>query len=144
MLVLPQWVAEELKALARAAMPHECCGALLGTRDGERRVVGALRPARNIAAVPQVEYVVHPDDLLRILNESERGGPDRQLLGFYHSHPYGPDGPSGTDRSRATWDGFAYVLYSVTSDKLGSWVWDGAAEQFRSQLIVVDHHDHQA
>jgi len=137
-LVLPHRIADQLKAEAHAAAPRECCGALLGRRELARRVVRELRPARNVASTPEVEYVMHPDDLLRVLDESERGGAERQLLGFYHSHPRGPDGMSGTDRSRATWDGFAYVLYAVPDDRLAAWVWDQAERRFRPEELVLD------
>lgn len=137
MLVLPRGLAEDLKRHATSSLPRECCGALLGTRDGGRKRVARVLEARNIARAPEVEYVMHPDDLLRALREAETGN-GGGLLGFYHSHPFGPRGPSRTDAARAAWDGFSYVIYCLRPEGLGSWVWDGARKAFAAEPVVVE------
>jgi proteasome lid subunit RPN8/RPN11 len=60
-----------------------------------------------------------------------------EVVGFYHSHPEGPDGPSATDRAQARWPDHVYVIVSLgaggsgASDAtpadaaVGAWLWTG-------------------
>ncbi|MGM0606722.1 MAG: Mov34/MPN/PAD-1 family protein, partial [Halobacteriota archaeon] len=50
-----------------------------------------------------------------------------EVVGFYHSHPGGPSGPSETDARLAAWPGHSYVIVSLAGGtaEFGSWRWRG-------------------
>ncbi len=91
-LLLPAELSRELVRVARAALPQEACGLLLGV-DGRVR---AIHPARNRAgAEGGRRFELHPVDLMRAEERArERGW---SLLAVYHSHPEAPAVPSRSD-----------------------------------------------
>ena len=58
---LPAPLAAQVRAAARAAFPHECCGLIEGVRDGDIFRITALHPARNRAASPD-RFEIDPAD----------------------------------------------------------------------------------
>jgi proteasome lid subunit RPN8/RPN11 len=60
------------------------------------------------------------------------------VVGFYHSHPAGPPGPSNTDAAQATWPDHSYVIVSFEGDvaSVGSWRWTG--EEFSEETVAVE------
>jgi proteasome lid subunit RPN8/RPN11 len=62
--------------------PHrECCGILAG----QDNVITRAFPAKNVAADPVRNYVIAPQEIVRLMGEFR----ERRLefLGIYHSHP---------------------------------------------------------
>lgn len=117
---------------ARAAAPEEACGMLAGEFGEDRSVAVEARPAENASPVPEQEYEIDPAEQFELMTEIEDAG--REVAGFYHSHPRGPDGPSATDEARATWDGYSYVIVSLDGEPaVGSWRWDG--ERFEQEVL---------
>jgi proteasome lid subunit RPN8/RPN11 len=89
---LPQTLAEEMFAHARACAPEECCG-LLG---GEGNRAASLYPLRNVAPRPEVAYEAAPEELFEAQRSMRARG--EQLVGIYHSHPRSEEPePSRTD-----------------------------------------------
>jgi proteasome lid subunit RPN8/RPN11 len=121
-LVLPDAVSNGIQTLAEAAYPHECCGALLGTETEQGREVHALLPLRNEREdSPRNRYSITARDVLRAESEARRQG--LGLIGWFHSHPDHPAGPSEFDREHA-WPWYSYVIVSVmagVSKELLSW-----------------------
>lgn len=71
---------------AKAAYPNECCGAMLGSTDGELKHVTAAVPLENAYAGSQeARYELKSEDLLKADAEARRQGLD--LIGIFHSHP---------------------------------------------------------
>jgi proteasome lid subunit RPN8/RPN11 len=71
---------------AQVTYPNECCGAMLGTIDGDRKTVSHAIALDNAHDGPQAAfYQLRPEDLLR----ADREARDRKLdlIGIYHSHP---------------------------------------------------------
>jgi proteasome lid subunit RPN8/RPN11 len=96
--------------------PHECCGVLLGTMDGNERVVTSTARCGNTRTdSPQNRYNIDPRELVRIQREGRERGED--IVGFYHSHPDHPAQWSVTDLAEAHWIGCSYVITSVTKGK---------------------------
>jgi desampylase len=100
-----------ITAHATAAAPDECCGILLGKREGDEITV------RQVAAVPNVfegdrrsRYELDARTHLRVQREARAAG--LGVLGFYHSHPAGPAVPSQADVERA-WLGYAYLIVTL-------------------------------
>lgn len=96
--------------------PHECCGVLLGSMDGEERVVTSTARCGNTRVdSPQNRYNIDPKELVRIQREGRERGED--IVGFYHSHPDHPPQWSVTDLAEAHWIGCSYVITSVAKGK---------------------------
>ena len=71
---------------AEKTFPYECCGAMLGSDDGEQRQVTVAVPLENAFAGEQNErYEIRPQDLIAADKEANRRG--LVLVGIYHSHP---------------------------------------------------------
>ncbi|MFC7079591.1 desampylase [Halorussus caseinilyticus] len=160
-LVVPESVREEILAHAREGAPEEICGILAGSRgergpetdhhddsdhrddtddsdhrddtdDSDHRVE-AHHPAENAAETPRTRYEIDPREQLALLERIEESG--REVVGFYHSHPAGPPGPSATDAAQATWPGRSYVIVSLGGEEVsvGSWRWTG--EEFVAETV---------
>jgi proteasome lid subunit RPN8/RPN11 len=134
MLRLDPGVREAIVEHAREGAPAEVCG-VLGGRHGEESHATASRRAENVAATPRTRYELDPAEQLRLLDEIEEAGDD--VVGFYHSHPAGPAGPSETDAAQATWEGYSYVIVDLSGEPVvGSWRWTG--ETFEREEAVVE------
>lgn len=134
MLVLPERVRSELLTLAGRGGDEEICGVLSGEFGEERSRVVAAHPTANVADSPRSHYRIDPEELLATIESIEDAG--NEVVGFYHSHPTGPDTPSTTDTERATWTGYSYVICSLAGEpSLGSWRWTG--EGFAREHIQV-------
>jgi len=107
--------------------PSECCGVLLGTRDGQKRWVSQVIPCRNVHVSPATRYAIDPAELISI----QRRAREQQLeiIGFYHSHPEHPPTFSETDLEEANWAGCSYVILSVRPQQL---------EAVRSYLLTIE------
>jgi proteasome lid subunit RPN8/RPN11 len=89
-LRIRQHVIEEVIAHARADLPNECCGLVLGTEEEIDEVVRA----RNALQSP-TRFYLDPADHFQAIRLARRTG--RVVRGSYHSHPKGPPHPSPTD-----------------------------------------------
>jgi proteasome lid subunit RPN8/RPN11 len=98
---------DEIVAHAREEAPNECCG-LVGGGDGR---ASTIYRARNEFESP-LRYNVHPQDLIRIVNEiSDRG---EELAAIYHSHTRSEAYPSQTDVNLAeNWPDPLYLICSL-------------------------------
>ena len=78
------WAA--MVAHARASYPNECCGAMLGSTDGETKLVRESIALQNsFEGAQAARYELRPEDLLA----ADKAARDRHmdLIGIYHSHP---------------------------------------------------------
>ena len=112
-LAIASDVAAALRAQARAALPDEACGLLLGAPGRVTRAVAA----RNVAPQPARGFEIDPAALLRVHREARQGG--EAVVGHYHSHPNGRVEPSRTDAARAAEDGQLWII--VAGDALAAW-----------------------
>ena len=96
---------------ARAVYPNECCGAMLGTNDGETKSVTAAVPIENaFEGVQRERYEIAPEDLLRADKEARARG--MELIGIFHSHPDCDAYFSATDlKNSCPW--YSFVVLSV-------------------------------
>ncbi|MGM0590187.1 MAG: desampylase, partial [Halobacteriota archaeon] len=148
-LTLSTATYEELLAHARegAANDEEVCGVVGGERGvvgGERGTVGEastddtrvteIRRVPNVAARPRRRYELDPAETLAAIEDLETAGVDH--VGFYHSHPEGPDEPSAVDRTEATWTGYLHLIVSLGGDDptVGAWRWRG--DEFAPVRVV--------
>ena len=163
-LFLPPAVRDTLVSHASAGAPAEVCGVLLGTdRESDTVRVTDSRSVPNVASEPRTRYELDPAATAAVFEAVEGDGtaaehdrpgdadgtPGRStgVVGFYHSHPRGPPGPSATDRAQAQWPGYVYLIVSLerepeqgtateaTADtdpegegtEIGAWRWTGEA-----------------
>jgi len=106
----------EIRRHGEEIYPHECCGILLGTSEGDVRTVRAtVRCGNTRTDSPQNRYHIDPRELVRAQREARERGLD--IVGFYHSHPDHPARWSPTDLEEAHWIGCSYVITSVANGK---------------------------
>ena len=131
MITIPQEIFNQIRQHGEETYPHECCGVLLGTMNGEERIVTSAAPCNNTRTdSPQNRYDIDPRELVRIQREGRERGED--ILGFYHSHPDHPAQWSKTDLAEAHWFGCSYIITSVEKGKAmttNSFLLDGTDEK---------------
>lgn len=122
--------------------PNECCGVLLGVRDGDVREVRlAVQCVNARDDVPRKRYLIEPKELIRIQKQGRERG--LEIVGFYHSHPDHPAQWSKTDFKDAHWIGCSYVITSVERGRAAetnSFALTGTMEEdkaFVSEEVVV-------
>src|ERR1700704_6259591 len=103
MLKIPKTVLREIYDHTEASYPHECCGLIGGTTDGQTRVAHTFRKCRNLNT-ERAHDRYEMDDLDQIRAEREFGDSSWTIIGIYHSHPDHPSRPSQTDTERAWTD----------------------------------------
>ncbi len=105
----PAWAT--MLAHARRTYPSECCGAMLGRTDGDRKHVLLAVPLENAYPGSQRQrYELRPEDLLW----ADRQARERQidLVGIYHSHPDCAAYFSTTDlQNSCPW--YSFVVLSI-------------------------------
>jgi proteasome lid subunit RPN8/RPN11 len=107
------WAA--IVAHARAELPNEACGLIVGDRPAAAGGQ-AIRwePAHNRAASP-FRYEIDADDLLRLTIETDDA--DEVFWAIVHSHVASPARPSPTDIGLAFYPDSLYVLVSLHPDE---------------------------
>lgn len=93
----------QLIGMARAALPHEVCGLLVGPApidwDGsDPIVVSGVERVRNVANSP-MRFVLDPESMLNAEREINEAG--FVVVGVMHSHPTSEATPSTTDLADA-------------------------------------------
>src|SRR5579875_1135643 len=100
---------------AQKIYPDECCGAMLGRQDGEKKIVTEAVPLENAFAGEQGErYELRPEDLLA----ADKAARDRglNLIGIFHSHPDCNAYFSETDlKNSCPW--YSFVVLSIKKGK---------------------------
>lgn len=100
---------------AQDKFPNECCGAMLGVLDGDRKKVTLAVPIENSYEGEQgSRYEIRPEDLLAADREARARGMD--LIGIFHSHPDCDAYFSETDlKNSCPW--YSFVVLSVKNGK---------------------------
>jgi cysteine synthase B len=118
-LKLPSAALAVIRGHGTETYPDECCGALLGPRQGD--VVEAFALPNETSGERRRRFLIGPDEYRQAERRATEIG--QQLLGFYHSHPDHPAVPSAFDLEHA-WPNLSYVIVSVKKgrpDELRSW-----------------------
>lgn len=106
-LRVPRSIVEVMTSQSLAEYPHEVCGLIGGTAGKGHE----LCQIRNIAPMPECQYLMDPAELVQTLERFEANGLD--LVGIYHSHPLGPAHPSETDIAESYYPDVVYVIISL-------------------------------
>ncbi len=107
------WVA--MVVHAERTYPNECCGAMLGRINGEKKTVTEAVPLENAFKGAQGErYELRPEDLLAADKAARDRGLD--LIGIFHSHPDCDAYFSQTDlKNSCPW--YSFVVLSIQAGK---------------------------
>lgn len=100
---------------AQNKYPNECCGAMLGRLDGDRKTVTVAAPLENSYDGPQASrYEIQPEHLLAADREARQRGMD--VIGIFHSHPDCDAYFSETDlKNSCPW--YSFVVLSVKNGR---------------------------
>ena len=110
---LPAEIRDAIVEHARAELPNEACGIVVGDRpaaDGGRATRWVA--LRNPVASPY-RYAIDPADLLRLTIETDDA--DEVFWAIVHSHVASPARPSPTDLRESHYPDSLYVLVSLAS-----------------------------
>lgn len=122
-LNLTEELIARIHAHGEQAYPEEGAGLMLGSDDGDSRVVMDIFPLTNARedAARHNRYLITPQDMFAGEKEADRLGLD--VVGVFHSHPDHPNLPSEFDREWALpW--YSYLITSVIAGKAtGSRCW---------------------
>ena len=113
-------VAEAIRAAAEAAYPEECCGLLVGRRDGGNDEVDAdVTVTRAVASANVLDgdrrrgFEVDPKVRFDVMRALENDADGRDIVGHYHSHPDHPAEPSARDREMAFEPAMVWLIVGV-------------------------------
>ena len=100
---------------AERTYPNECCGAMLGHAQEEKKVVTEAVPLENAFQGAQgSRYELRPTDLLAAEQAARARGLD--LIGIFHSHPDSAAYFSETDlKHSCPW--YSFVVLSIQNGK---------------------------
>jgi len=105
----------EITEEALRCWPKEACGFLLGPSPTE---ITGMRPAANTSSRPTDHFEIDPMDILRL--DTELRASDQRLVGFFHSHPFGPPAPSAADELHAAgWPQTLWVILALQPGEEG-------------------------
>lgn len=128
---------ETIRARAKSGEPEEVCGILVGRRGETVLEVERVIPTANAHPNPRTEYLIPPEELLRVCLQAEDEW-GLEVVGFYHSHPAGPPHLSRTDVARASWPGAAYLLVWLAPEEgVGVSTWNEASRSFEPLDLEV-------
>ena len=102
-------------AHAEKTFPNECCGAMLGSIDGdEKKVLKAVTIENSYTGEQGARYELRPEDLLEADRQARAAGMD--LIGIFHSHPDCDAYFSKTDlENSCPW--YSFVVLSIKNGK---------------------------
>lgn len=107
---------EQIRRHAEQTYPHECCGFLLGTGEGETNVLAEVYAAENERQDSrETRYLITPQQYKRADDYARSRG--LGVIGYYHSHPDHPAAPSGYDLDHSCWPGESYIIVAVEQGK---------------------------
>jgi proteasome lid subunit RPN8/RPN11 len=153
-LILGKAHSDAIRGHGAADYPNECCGILLGQAIGARKEVKEVVALKNLrldaARAEEVlplespgkesernRFLIDPLEQLRVEKGARTRGLD--VLGYYHSHPDHPAGPSDYDRDHA-WPWYSYIIVSIERGEpkdMTSWVLSDDRGRFDQESIEV-------
>ncbi|MDO8632809.1 MAG: M67 family metallopeptidase [Phycisphaerales bacterium] len=130
-LVIDPTLLDTLVAHAERDYPEECCGILVGVRRGLDRIIHRAVPSNNITEGDRRRnYQVDWEMLLRTQRQARAD--QREIIGFYHSHPDGSAQPSQRDLDHA-WSDCSYLILAMFAGRYvdsASWRTDDRRRTF--------------
>ncbi|GER08281.1 Mov34/MPN/PAD-1 [Iodidimonas muriae] len=105
-----------IETAARRALPKECCGLLVGHENTISRAVEAPNLARDPDRF-ELDARVH------LGLQRDLRGTGEQIVGVFHSHPYGQPVPSAEDFAQASYLGWIWLITALDDKGCTSRAW---------------------
>jgi proteasome lid subunit RPN8/RPN11 len=138
MLRISNSLLAQIQSHALSEYPHECCGILIGRKDGDSKLVLEFCRAGNLNVErARDRYLMDPKD--QILSEKYARTKNLQIVGYYHSHPDHPARPSRTDHEQS-WEHVSYLILSVNRDRVedaASFSRNATESELASEELVI-------
>ena len=138
MIILAKTHLSNIKQHAITCYPYECCGAMLGSIDNDKKVVSEIVEIKNESDEDQRRrFKITAADYQKL----EQLAHDKKcdLLGFYHSHPDHPAIPSKTDEAYG-WPFFSYIILYIEKkepQECLSYIFDFDQQAFNAEDILI-------
>lgn len=119
-LALTRGQVEAMRAHVDTCLPLEACGLLAGKAGRVQEVIPVPNQAQST-----VRFRMGPVEQLQAFHWMDANG--LELVGIFHSHPAGPDGPSPTDIAEAGYPVVNLIWSHGTSEwsVKGYWIQEG-------------------
>jgi len=130
---------DQIRKHGEDTYPHECCGFLLGKREGETNILGEVHPAQNERQDSrETRYLITPEQSKRADDYARSRG--LGVIGYYHSHPDHPAAPSGYDLDHSCWPGESYIIVAVEKGRSAALNSFSKPDytQFEQEEILID------
>ena len=114
LFINPSYISE-LIILAKDAYPSEACALLFGDLKESIINVKQIVPLIN-ADNSAVSFRINDNDLFHAYRMSETNG--LSTIGIYHSHPFGSNFPSQTDREYMICNSVPWIIYSISEGNM--------------------------
>ena len=132
---------DQIRKHGEQTYPHECCGFLLGERDGSTNHLREVYPAENERQDSRHNrYLITPEQSKRA--DSYARSRKLGVIGYYHSHPDHPAAPSGYDLDHSCWPGESYIIVSIEKGKvaaLNSFTKPDYTQFEQEEIVVEDY-----
>lgn len=132
---------EQIRKHGEQTYPHECCGFLLGTSEGETNVLAEVYAAENERQDSrETRYLITPQQYKRADDYARSRG--LGVIGYYHSHPDHPAEPSGYDLDHSSWPGESYIIVAVEQGKaaaLNSFTKPDYTQFVQEEIMIEEH-----
>jgi len=130
----------QIRKHGETTYPHECCGFLLGAREGETNILAEVYPAENERQESrETRYLITPEQSKRADDYARSRG--LGVIGYYHSHPDHPAAPSGYDLDHSCWPGESYIIVAVEQGKsaaLNSFTKPDYTRFVQEEILILD------
>lgn len=124
---------EEIRRIAKDALPYESCAFILGKNDAAGTIrVTEILPMRN-ADRSQVSFSIEPQEVLNAYELAEKKR--LQVIGIFHSHP-GIPAPSSTDKKFMEINPVVWLIYSTTRNRLKAYIYDIDVREVSVNIIT--------
>lgn len=127
-----------LEDQAIIAFPEECCGALSGTGEDPRAILGSHQLENALGDERTHRYLITSEEYRR--TEQVFTAEGREIVGFYHSHPNGTPAPTPEDMAHA-WPWFVYLHIATVNGQVtghAAWVLRDDRHGFEAVELVVE------
>jgi proteasome lid subunit RPN8/RPN11 len=130
----------KIKEHGEQTYPNECCGFLLGDREGSTNHLREVYPGENERQDSRHNrYLITPEQSRRA--DAYARSRNLGVIGYYHSHPDHPAAPSGYDLEHSCWPGESYIIVAVEKGKaaaLNSFTKPDYTQFEQEEILVED------
>jgi proteasome lid subunit RPN8/RPN11 len=114
---LNQTLENDLLSACRQRIPYETCGIVYGTETEGIVTADGYMIIRNRSTSPVDTFSFHPEDWVSVYYQTQKN--QRNIVGFFHSHPQSAAVPSLKDEQGAfPWGTYWIVSFARGNDKI--------------------------